>query len=104
MMFLWGTFHSAIPVSWSNWLTRRLRSDPEAGGGLMVGAIQVAIMLGGVFGGVLLDHLSITATFVGGIVLLTMAGMTMLRERRGGSLGDNTRQALAPAEGQPAEA
>ena len=82
MMFLWGMFNSAIPVSWSAWLTRSLRNDPEAGGGLMVGAVQLSIMLGGLFGGMLLDRLSITATFIGGIVLLALAGMTMVYAQR----------------------
>jgi predicted MFS family arabinose efflux permease len=104
MMFLWGAFNSAIPVSWSGWLTRSLRNDPEAGGGLMVGAVQLSIMLGGVFGGVLLDHLSITATFVGGVVLLALAGMTMVYAQRTSSHEDNAPRALESREPVTAEA
>jgi predicted MFS family arabinose efflux permease len=104
MMFLWGAFNSAIPVSWSAWLTRSLRNDPEAGGGLMVGAVQLSIMLGGVFGGALLDRWSITATFVGGVVLLALAGMTMVYAQRTSSHEDNAPRALESREPVTAEA
>ena len=104
MMLLWGAFNSAIPVSWSAWLTRSLRNDPEAGGGLMVGAVQLSIMLGGVFGGALLDRWSITATFVGGVVLLALAGMTMVYAQRTSSHEDNAPRALESREPVTAEA
>jgi predicted MFS family arabinose efflux permease len=90
MMFLWGAINSAIPVAWSSWLTRRLPNDAEAGGGLMVGGVQLAIMLGGAFGGLLLDRLSITATFLGGIVLLAMAAITLICERHSIHVADET--------------
>ena len=76
-MAVWGTLNSAIPVTWSNWLARGISDEPEAGGGLMVAAIQLAIMLGAAFGGFLLDHVSITATFTGGAVLLVLASLTV---------------------------
>lgn len=41
----------------------------------MVAAIQLAIMLGGALGGVLLDHVSIAATFIGASVLLLAASL-----------------------------
>jgi len=44
---------------------------------LIVAAIQLAIMLGGAFGGALLDHLSIAATFIGGAVLLISASLVV---------------------------
>jgi predicted MFS family arabinose efflux permease len=43
----------------------------------MVGTIQLAIMLGAGFGGLLLDHLSITATFIGSAVLLAIASVVV---------------------------
>lgn len=73
MMAAWGTLNSAMPVSWSNWLAVGVADEPEGGGGLMVAAIQLAIMLGASFGGLLLDSFSITATFVGGAALLLLA-------------------------------
>jgi predicted MFS family arabinose efflux permease len=73
LMAAWGTLNSAMPVSWSNWLAVGVADEPEGGGGLMVAAIQLAIMLGASFGGFLLDRFSITATFVGGAALLLLA-------------------------------
>lgn len=69
----WGALNAAIPVAWSTWLTRGVRDAPESGGGLMVAAIQLSIMSGAALGGLLLDHLSITATLLGGAALLVMA-------------------------------
>jgi predicted MFS family arabinose efflux permease len=76
-MIAWGGLNSAIPVAWSTWLSQAVADEPESGGGLMVGAIQLSIMLGAAFGGLLLDHLSIAATLVGGAVFLALAGVTV---------------------------
>jgi predicted MFS family arabinose efflux permease len=76
-MFAWGVVNSAIPVCWSTWLSKGISDEPESGGGLMVGAIQLSIMLGAAFGGLLLDHISAAATFVGGTVLLVLASLTI---------------------------
>ena len=82
MMIAWGTLNSAIPVSWFNWLAIGIKDEPEGGGGLMVAAIQLAIMLGASAGGVLLDHYSVVATFVGGSALLLLASLTVGSGRR----------------------
>ncbi|WP_434388357.1 MFS transporter [Melittangium boletus] len=74
-LFVWGAVNSAIPVSWSTWLSKAIQDDPESGGGLLVAAIQLSIMLGGALGGALLDHVSIGATFVGAAVLLGAASL-----------------------------
>jgi hypothetical protein len=47
-----------------------------------VGAIQLSIMLGGAFGGFLLDHISVGATFLGGAILLVLATLTVGRRDR----------------------
>jgi predicted MFS family arabinose efflux permease len=82
LMFAWGALNAAIPVSWFNWLTQGIRDEPEAGGGLMVAAIQLAIMLGAGFGGLLLDHFSIVATMVGGAALMAFGAMAVGTGRR----------------------
>jgi hypothetical protein len=74
-LFMWGLLNSALPVVWSTWLTKGIADEPEAGGGLMVAAIQLAIMLGAAFGGLLLDRASISATWVGGAALLALASL-----------------------------
>jgi predicted MFS family arabinose efflux permease len=32
MMIVWGTLNSAIPVTWSTWLSKGIRDEPESGG------------------------------------------------------------------------
>jgi predicted MFS family arabinose efflux permease len=73
LMIAWGALNSAIPVAWSAWLTKGISDEPESGGGLIVGAIQLSLLLGAAFGGSLLDHISIGATLLGGTVLLVLA-------------------------------
>jgi predicted MFS family arabinose efflux permease len=75
MMIAWGALNSAIPVCWSTWLSKGISDEPESGGGLIVAAIQLSIMLGAAFGGLLLDHVSIAATFIGGAILLALASL-----------------------------
>jgi predicted MFS family arabinose efflux permease len=77
ILVAWGILNSAIPVVWSAWLTKVVGDEPESGGGLMVGAIQLSIMLGAAYGGLLLDHISIAATLIGGTVLLVLASLTL---------------------------
>ncbi|NUO72779.1 MAG: MFS transporter, partial [Frateuria sp.] len=74
-MVAWGTLNSALPVAWFNWLTVGVKDEPEAAGGLLVAGIQLAIMGGATFGGLLLDHVSIAATFIGGAALLVLASL-----------------------------
>jgi predicted MFS family arabinose efflux permease len=71
----WGALNAAVPVCWSTWLSRGVRDEPESGGGLMVGAIQLSIMLGGALGGSLLDHFSAAVTFSGGAILLGIGSL-----------------------------
>jgi len=75
ILIVWGTLNAAIPVAWSTWLSLGIADEPDAGGGLLVAAIQLAIMLGAAFGGLLLDHLSLTATWIGGAVMLLLASL-----------------------------
>jgi predicted MFS family arabinose efflux permease len=52
----WGLIGTAAPVAWWTWLSRTLPGEAEAGGGLMVAAIQLAITAGAALGGVLYDN------------------------------------------------
>lgn len=78
----WGALNAALPVAWFNWLAQEVQDEPEAGGGLMVGAIQLAIMAGAGLGGALLDHGSVEATFLGGSALLLAATAMAASHRR----------------------
>lgn len=77
ILIVWGTLNAAMPVAWSTWLSQGIADEPDAGGGLMVAAIQLAIMLGAAFGGLLIDHVSLTATWLAGAVLLVLGSLTV---------------------------
>ncbi|WP_249406537.1 MFS transporter [Rhizobium sp. CFBP 13726] len=60
----WGLFSTAAPVGWGTWLSRTMPDDAEAGGGLQVATIQLAITLGASVGGVLFDGYGWWTTFL----------------------------------------
>lgn len=82
VLICWGGLNAAIPVVWSTWLSKGISDDPESGGGLLVAAIQLSIMLGGALGGLLLDGISISATFIGGALLLLMGVLVVGKGKR----------------------
>jgi len=79
LLGVWGLVATAAPVGWWTWLARTLPKNAEAGGGLMVAVIQLAIMLGAAFGGVLFDTRGYQATFhMSAVLLLVSAGFVVL--------------------------
>ena len=77
LLGIWGFLGTAAPVGWWSWLARTLPNDAEAGGGLMVAVVQLAIALGSTLGGVLFDHSGYQATFaVSAIILVISAILT----------------------------
>jgi predicted MFS family arabinose efflux permease len=66
----WGLLSTAAPVGWGTWLSRTMPDDAEAGGGLQVATIQLAITLGASIGGVLFDGAGWWSTFLFAAVLL----------------------------------
>ncbi|MBD8273162.1 MFS transporter [Pseudomonas fluorescens] len=69
----WGLVATAAPVGWWTWLSRTLPDDAEAGGGLMVAIIQLAIAAGATVGGVAFDLSGYRATFELSAGLLVVA-------------------------------
>jgi predicted MFS family arabinose efflux permease len=59
----WGLVGTPAPVGWGTWLSKTLPQDAEAGGGLMVAVIQLAITLGASLGGFLFDKSGFRSTF-----------------------------------------
>ena len=78
----WGLIGTAAPVAWWTWLSRTLPHDAEAGGGLMVAAIQLAITAGASLGGLLFDRGGHAATFLASAALLGAAALTAFRASR----------------------
>ena len=82
LLGLWGLMATAAPVGWWNWIAQVMPNDAEAGGGLMVAVIQLAIALGSTVGGLLFDTSGYQSTFVASAaVLLLAAALTFLTSR-----------------------
>ncbi|WP_434563312.1 MFS transporter [Pseudomonas sp. R1-6] len=82
LLGLWGLVATAAPVGWWTWLARTLPDDAEAGGGLMVAIVQLAIASGATVGGVLFDLSGYRATFeTSAAVLVVAAILTILAAR-----------------------
>jgi predicted MFS family arabinose efflux permease len=81
----WGLVGTPAPVAWNTWLTRTLPEDAEAGGGLMVAAIQLAITLGATVGGFLFDMSGYQSTFAASAAMLVAAGLLAFIARSAGS-------------------
>ncbi|GHC96576.1 MFS transporter [Novosphingobium pokkalii] len=75
LLALWGAIGTAAPVAWWTWLARALPDDAEAGGGLMVAVIQLAITLGAALGGGLFDRWGYPAAFAAAAALLVASGV-----------------------------
>lgn len=77
LLVIWGAMNTAMSVIWMTWMSQNADDAPEAAGGLMVAAVQASILLGAVIGGLLLDHLSITATLAASVALAAVAVLTV---------------------------
>ncbi|WP_338495739.1 MFS transporter [Pseudomonas sp. WP18] len=75
LLGLWGLVATAAPVGWWTWLARTLPEAAEAGGGLMVAIIQMAIASGATVGGLVFDLSGYRATFELSAALLGVAAV-----------------------------
>ncbi len=82
LLGLWGLMATAAPVGWWAWIAQAMPKNAEAGGGLMVAVIQLAIALGSTVGGFLFDASGYQSTFVvSAAVLLLAAFLAFLTSR-----------------------
>lgn len=82
LLALWGLIGTAAPVAWWTWLSKTLPDDAEAGGGLMVAVVQLAITAGAAGGGLLFDASGYQATFaVSAAILAASAAVTFIGSR-----------------------
>ena len=82
LLAIWGLVGTAAPVGWWTWLANTLPRDAEAGGGLMVAVVQLAIMIGATGGGMLFDAAGYRASFGMSAVLFVVAAvLAALSER-----------------------
>lgn len=83
LLGFWGVMATAAPTGWWAWVARTLPDDAEAGGGLMVAAIQLSIALGSTLGGLAFDHTGWQSTFaLSSGLLIVAAGLTILTSRK----------------------
>ena len=82
LLGVWGLLATAAPVGWWSWIAQALPEDAEAGGGLMVAVIQLAIALGSTVGGMLFDHSGYRSTFVASATVLLLAAFLSLMTSR----------------------
>jgi predicted MFS family arabinose efflux permease len=76
LLAAWGLIGTAAPVGWWTWLSRALPEDAEAGGGIMVAVVQLAIAVGAAAGGMLYDHGGYQMTYFASAFVLCAGGLT----------------------------
>lgn len=83
LLSLWGLLATAAPTGWWTWIARVLPEDAEAGGGLMVAVIQLAIAFGSTAGGLVFDSLGWRSAFgLSGLLLLSAVAVTFVTSRQ----------------------
>jgi len=75
LLGIWGLFATPAPVGWWTWVAKTMPHDAEAGGGLMVAIVQLAITSGAVVGGLLFDRSGYQATFGASAGLLVLSAV-----------------------------
>ncbi|RNF33599.1 MFS transporter [Paracoccus methylarcula] len=82
MVGLWGLVFAGVPVSWSTWITRSLPDEAEAGGGLIVAAINFAIAMGAAGGGAVLELSGPRGVFLVSALILGVAVLAIVTRVR----------------------
>ena len=91
---IWGLAFAMLPVGFQAWVTSEASDQAELAGGLLTSTFQVAIAMGAIFGGVLVDHLgAVSASAYAGLTAAVGVGLVLtLRAARPAT------QALTPCE------
>ena len=85
LIAIWGLVFAGVPVSWSTWITRAMPDQAEAGGGLIVAAINFAIAAGAGLGGGLLEYYGPRGVFlISGLILIAAVTTIILRVKLAG--------------------
>lgn len=92
LLAVWGFAGTSAPVAWWTWLARTVPDEAEAGGGLMVAIVQLAITLGATMGGIVFDAAGPRAEFLASAGLLAIAALAAV------AIGQADRRPAAPAQ------
>jgi predicted MFS family arabinose efflux permease len=82
LLTLWGVVGTGAPVAWWTWVARRFPDDAEAGGGMLVAVVQLAITAGAAGGGLLFDAGGHRATFLASAAVLAVAALLAVLDGR----------------------
>lgn len=85
LLGLWGLLGTSAPAGWWSWVAQAMPKTAEAGGGLMVAVIQLAIALGSTVGGLLFDASGYQSTFIASAALLLFAALLAFLTARSAS-------------------
>ncbi len=88
LLAFWGLIGTAAPVGWWTWMSKVLPDEAEAGGGLMVAVIQLAITVGASVGGLLFDGSGYRATFGASALILGFSAVIALIAARNAAVPD----------------
>ncbi|MBD8680097.1 MFS transporter [Sphingomonas sp. CFBP 13720] len=91
LLAVWGFAGTAAPVAWWTWLARTAPDEAEAGGGLMVAIVQLAITLGATIGGIVFDTAGAVPEFLTSGALLALAALAAFAVARMHSRAPATR-------------
>ncbi|RZL84691.1 MAG: hypothetical protein EOP32_02495 [Rhodococcus sp. (in: high G+C Gram-positive bacteria)] len=72
---VWGFAAGSVGVGWSSWLAKAYPDHAEAGGGILVAAIQGSMMLGAMLGGGLIDAVGATGPLVAAVTILLVGAV-----------------------------
>jgi predicted MFS family arabinose efflux permease len=82
LLALWGLIGTAAPVGWWTWVSKALPDEAEAGGGLMVAVVQLAVTAGAASGGLLFDQGGHEITFTFSAPVLCGCAVTVYLSAR----------------------
>lgn len=82
---LWGFAFGALPVGFQTWMVRVASDEAEFAGGLLVSAFQIAITLGAVIGGILVDGFGPFGA-ISYLAAATLAGALLVSLSRDGAV------------------
>ena len=74
----WGLAFGAVPVGITTWMFEAVPNQPEVGQALLVTVAQIALALGALFGGVMVDHFGIPSALTLGGALVLGATITVI--------------------------
>jgi predicted MFS family arabinose efflux permease len=97
LLAAWGLLGTAAPVAWWTWISKTLPADAEAGGGLMVAVVQLAITAGAAGGGLLFDASGYKATFTLSAAILAASSVVAFSGWRAFASQDAAVGALNPS-------